>query len=229
MRFAAYWVPDETSALWHFGCRWLGRDAATGATFPALDARHGAITADPRRYGFHATLKAPIALCEGRSADDVGDALAAVAARFAPFTTAAWVLADIDGFLALVPDPDIEGGRPTRLHALADACVLALEPLRRPASPAEIARRSPERLPPLARAYLHRFGYPWVFETFYTHMTLTCRLAQPERETVAGALRCRLRALPAEPYRFDAIALFVEERPGGPFRLAGKFPLGAQR
>lgn len=228
MRYAAYWAPPRGSPLARFGARWLGRDALTGERF-AAEARHRAITADARRYGLHATLKAPIALADGATGADVARALAGLAARFTPFATPPWVLADIDGFLALVPDPTIEAGRPALLHALADAAVLALEPLRRPADAAETARRRPERLSPAGRENLRRFGYPWVFEAFFAHLTLSCRLERPERDAVAARLRGELAALPALPLAFHEIALFIEETPGAPLRHAASFPLGAQR
>ena len=227
MRYAAYWAPPSTSALWRFAARWLGRDPETDETFAAPDARHAAVTEEARRYGFHATLKAPIALAEGFSEADVVQALGGVAARFTPFATAPWVLANIDGFLALVPDPTIAAGRPAPLHALADACVLALEPMRRALSEADIARRRPARLDPVARGYLDRFGYPWVLEKFFAHLTLSCRLDAAEREAVAAQLRVELAGLPAEPMPVHEIALFIEDAAGGPFRLAQKFPLGA--
>lgn len=229
MRYAAYWAPEADSPLWRFACRWLGRDPATGTTYPAPDARHAAITEDARRYGFHATLKAPITPADGVSQADVIGTLTELARRFTPFATAPWVLHSIDGFLALVPDPTIEAGRPRALHALADACVLALEPLRRPANAADIARRRPERLDPVARDCLLRFGYPWVLEKYFAHLTLTCRLDPPEREAVARQLRAELAALPAGPMAFHDIALFIEDVPGGPFRLAERIPLGPQR
>lgn len=225
-RYAAYWAPPRDGALSRLAARWLGRDAATGEAFAAPSPRHAEITAEAARYGFHATLKAPIALAEGFSEADALAAMAGVARRFTPFATAPWVLADIEGFLALVPDPTIEAGRPKEFHALADACVLALEKLRRAATEAEIARRRPERLDAQARENLLRFGYPWVFEKFFAHLTLTCRLDQPERAQVATALRAHLAAVPPAPFAVHEIALFVEPAPGAPFRLARTFPLG---
>ena len=70
-RFAIYYAPDPASALWQRASTWLGRDAAGGADLAQPEvagltaedfARH---TADPRHYGFHATLKAPFALADG--------------------------------------------------------------------------------------------------------------------------------------------------------------------
>jgi hypothetical protein len=226
VRFAAYWAPPATSPLAQIAAHWLGRDAESAATFPPPDARHAAITADAARYGFHATLKAPIALADGAGEDDVIDALTRVARRFPPFATAPWLLADLHGFLALIPDPAIEAGRPRALHALADACVLALEPLRRPPSAEEVARRRPERFDSRERALFDAYGYPHVFDRFQAHLTLTCRLDPAERAAVAVHLRALLAPLPADPWAFHEIAAFVEDVAGGPFRLARRIRLG---
>ena len=93
-RYAVYFVPEPGAPLARFGAAWLGYDIAGGkaAARPALAGvpaeRLEAITAEPRRYGFHATLKPPFSLAEGTSAaalDAAVAALAALAARIAPF------------------------------------------------------------------------------------------------------------------------------------------------
>ena len=64
-RVALYWAPAVDDPLHRLGSAWLGRDAETGASIaqpsiPGLDLP--ALTADPRRYGLHATLKPPFHL-----------------------------------------------------------------------------------------------------------------------------------------------------------------------
>src|SRR4051812_29789724 len=61
-RLALYWAPEVDDPLHHLGSAWLGRDAESGAPvpqpkLPGLDL--AALTADPRGYGLHATLKPP--------------------------------------------------------------------------------------------------------------------------------------------------------------------------
>ncbi|HEY0291217.1 MAG TPA: DUF1045 domain-containing protein, partial [Hansschlegelia sp.] len=84
-RYAIYYAPAPGTPLWSFGSSVLGYDAATGAAKPPL-APPGVgpedwarITAQPRRYGFHATLKAPFHLTAGRTEAE----LLAMAANFA--------------------------------------------------------------------------------------------------------------------------------------------------
>ena len=220
-RYAAYWAPPADSALWRLGCGWLGRDPETGQDLELPEARR-AITADARRYGFHATLKPPFALADGTTEAGLVAAMARLARNFTPFLIPCLELTDLDGFLALCP-PD----RPQPLHALADACVAGLEPFRRPADAAEIARRRPERLGAQERAALVRWGYPHVFETFRAHLTLTARLEAGARQEVAAELRHFLAPLPAGPVLVDQIALFKEPAPGAPFRLVRRFNLAA--
>ncbi len=219
-RYAAYWAPPADGTLWRLGCAWLGRDPESCADLPSPEARRP-ITADPRRYGFHATLKPPFALADGASEAALVAAMARLAEGFTPFLVPEWRLTDLDGFLALCPSD-----RPQPLHALADACVAGLEQFRRPANMAEIARRRPERFSPRERALLHRWGYPHVFDTFRAHLTLTTRLDPALRARVVAELRLFLAPLPPGPVLVDQLALFVEPEPGAPFRLARRFSFG---
>lgn len=64
---------------------------------------HAAPTRGPRRYGLHATPKAPFRLAPGRSEADLADAVTALAVPLAPAQAAGLTLSRVDGFLALVP------------------------------------------------------------------------------------------------------------------------------
>ena len=75
-RYALYYAPPPGTALAAFGARWLGRDP-DGAEAPAspelarvTPGEWRRAVALPRRYGFHATLKAPFSLAEGRMTSD---------------------------------------------------------------------------------------------------------------------------------------------------------------
>ena len=67
-RYAIYFVPPAETEFFRFGSAVLGYDCYTGGSVkrPAiLDAEPelwDRLTAEPRRYGFHATLKAPFNL-----------------------------------------------------------------------------------------------------------------------------------------------------------------------
>ena len=70
-RYAVYFAPHPGSLGWLAGSHWLGRCAAQLQPLQQLaikgvsaDDLHR-LTAAPRRYGWHATLKAPFALAPG--------------------------------------------------------------------------------------------------------------------------------------------------------------------
>ena len=85
LRYAVYLAPPPESALWRFGSAVVGRDAASGEPrlgfapdgFDAAAWRD--MTTEPRRYGFHATIKAPFRLAEDASLSDLSAALAELA------------------------------------------------------------------------------------------------------------------------------------------------------
>ncbi len=68
MRYAIYFTPPKDSPLTRLAASWLGRDPFTGASVPPpsvtglTPAEIAFHTAAARRYGFHATLKAPFLL-----------------------------------------------------------------------------------------------------------------------------------------------------------------------
>ncbi|MBH0238558.1 DUF1045 domain-containing protein [Methylobrevis albus] len=226
MRYALYFTPPPGDDLARLGARWLGRDAFTGAAtaqpeIAGLDAEAFAeITAEPRRYGFHGTLKAPFALHEGQSEVALFAAAEAFARATPAFEAGPMHVADLRGFLAVVPAgpaPDLDG--------FAAACVEAFEPFRAPLSPAQLARRHASGLTPRQADYVDRWGYPYVFEEFRFHMTLTRRLEPDLARTVLAAAAAHFGVALADPVRGTHLAIFVERAPGAPFEVAALFPL----
>lgn len=224
-RYALYFAPPRGSALDRFGSAWLGRDAWTDSAVtraPATGfdgARLAALTAAPRRYGFHATLKAPFALAKGVSADTLAEDLAAFAGSRAPVAAGSLQLSELRGFIALIL---AEGSQHVR--SLADACVERFQPLARALTEAEIRRRR-DGLTPRQRAQLEAWNYPYVFDDYQFHMTLTGPTRPSEIAALTEALRPPLAALLDEPLVIDAVTLFVESRPGADFTIVDRFPL----
>ncbi|HEY7577426.1 MAG TPA: DUF1045 domain-containing protein, partial [Acetobacteraceae bacterium] len=129
-RVAVYYAPQPDDVLSTVSATWLGRDPLSGETVPQPDVANIAeITAEPRLYGFHATLKPPMHLAVGRTWQDVVAAATALAARIAPFELPSLSVHDVFGFLAL---RETVASEP--LQALADACIEQLDPLRAPPS-----------------------------------------------------------------------------------------------
>lgn len=221
MRVALYWAPGVDDPLHELGSHWLGRDAETGATLrqPSLDSLDIAeLTADARGYGLHATLKPPFRLRS--SWGEVRKAALEVALRTRPFALPPLRLAEHHGFLALV-----ETRKSPELQALCDACVMSLDTHRAEPTEAEIARRRPERLTERQRAYLQLWGYHYVLEEWWFHVTLSRRLTPEERAVVEPALAAHLGDVPRMPRRVTELCLFTQAAQGTPFLIAERLPL----
>ncbi len=188
---------------------------------PGLPAEPERLTADPRRYGFHGTLRAPFRPAPGLSTGDIAAAVAALAARLPAIRCDGLALEDLNGFLALVPT-----GCEAALMELGAAVVEGTEALRAPLSMEEIARRRPETLSPRQRELLNRWGYPFVFEEFRPHLTLTGELPDAEAAAVEAALAPVLAPLLPRPFVADSLCLFGEAADGR-FRLLHRYPLAA--
>lgn len=227
MRYAIYFVPALESALWRFGCESIGYDAATGRDVPLPNvdgispADVEAATSEPRRYGFHATMKPPFELAAGQDADVLHEAAAAFAAAHQPFTIPGLRVAALGRFLALIP-----AERSAELQALAGDCVEAFEPFRAPLSDADRARRLAKPLTPRQQEYVNTWGYPYVFEEFRFHMTLTGPLDEHLREAFLPDLTRRYAPIDtAVP--IDGIALCHQPDRQSRFRLVEHFTFGA--
>jgi len=220
-RVAVYYTPDRDDPLFAAGATWLGRDPESTAPAPRPDLPGiDAITAEPRVYGFHATLKPPMRLAEGCSWSDLMGAGRTLAGRIAPFDLPTLAVADVHGFLALR-----ETSPCPALQAFADACVEQLDGFRAPPSDAELTRRRNGRLSAAEEAMLTRWGYPYVFETWFFHMTLTRRLSEAEKSVWRPAAEAHFAPALSLKRRVADLCLFVQPAPGGDFVIAERLPL----
>lgn len=221
-RFAVYYAPRPGA----FATRangWLGWDPAVGETLaqpcvPGI-ADPAGITADPRRYGFHGTIRAPFRLAEGVTPDAAAATAEALAARLAPVTCEGLVLENLHGFLALTPK-----GCEAALLELGAAVVEATNALCAPLTETELARRRPESLSPRQRELLGRWGYPFVMEEFRFHLTLTDRLPAGEVAPVRAALAAHFADVLPQPFAIEDLCLFGEDA-AGRFHLLHRYAL----
>ncbi len=222
-RFAVYYAPRPgefatvTAAL-------LGWDNTQGRSVPlsnltGLPAPLADLTTDPRKYGFHGTIRAPFRPALGCTTDDVADAVRAVSCQFPPAVCTGLQLVNLHGFLALVPMGDTSA-----LNNLAAEVVRATNHLRAPLTPAEIARRRPDSLTPEERDLLDRWGYPFVMGAFQFHLTLTNRLSDSQVAQVAPILSSYLGPSLPEPFVVEDLCLFGEDGKGR-FHLLHRFAL----
>ncbi|MBO9512567.1 MAG: DUF1045 domain-containing protein [Variovorax sp.] len=226
-RYAIYWAPDAAHPLWAAGCRWLGRDPSLPMGMDGLEPPHPDIVATPARYGFHATLKAPIRLAAGTSFADLRQAAAALAGRHRVFDMPALGVAWLQDFLAVRPLAPLDAAHP--LRRLADACVAELDAFRAPAPADEIARRAAQAADAASLARIERWGYAHVFDAWRFHMTLSDPFGDPNAEP-ARRLEHDARAWfshsLAQPLRCTALCIFHEPAGSAPLRLVERLPLG---
>ena len=225
MRIALYFAPPAQARLSSTAATWLGRDAWGGAARrPHIDgfdtAELDRLTAEPRRYGFHATLKPPFRLAGGRTLEGLRAAVQDFSAAAPAVVIPALDLRRIGGFFALVPDRELPA-----LQGLAAAVVRQFEPFRAPLSDEEVARRRPDRLTLRQREHLSAWGYPYVFDEFRFHMTLTGPVEEHRRDDVEAVLRERFGVFIGRPLAVDALCLFVEPNPPGDFVVESTYPL----
>ncbi|MGN8153063.1 DUF1045 domain-containing protein [Agrobacterium sp. 22094] len=221
MRYALFFSPSATDSLTETASRWLGRNAFSGEGFDDY-ASFADVTEEPRRYGFHATLKAPFELAEGRHESELVEAFSAFAASHAAFDIPEIVIGSLGPFFALVP---------ATLHQplqdfTADV-VRHFEPFRAPLSERDIARRKPETLSESQRANLHRWGYPYVMDDFRFHMTLTGPVSEARRQEMGDILSKTFSGFIHSPLTISGLGLFVEKERGEAFTVHSWQPLAA--
>lgn len=228
MRYALYFTPEAGSELATLGDTWLGRSPATGKAmeqpdFPGLPGSDFArFTGPARRYGFHGTLKAPFRLAKGVSEAELVEAVRAFASETPAFDIAGLRVDLLEGFLALTPD-----GPAHELNSFADSVVEHFEPFRDALTESEIERRNPDRLSSAELKNLLRWGYPYVFDLFRFHMTLSTRLPESDSPRVMSAATQYFEQALNGPVPVRTLALFVEPEPGAPFQIHSRMPLAA--
>jgi Protein of unknown function (DUF1045) len=230
-RYALYLTPPPVSDLWRFGCDVVGRDPVAGAScegfslegYPPDSWR--SITSDARRYGFHATLKAPFSLRLDLDPADLFDSVAKFARKHSPFDAGELRVGVVKAghglsFVALKPEGELK-----ELRSFEASVVRGLDQLRAPFVETGHEYRGSKRLTPRQAYYLHAWGYPYVLDEFDPHFTLTNAI--PDAGRVARllewdfGLRVASRAL-----HVDALTLFEQSESGGEFRILHRFPLG---
>jgi putative phosphonate metabolism protein len=219
-RYAVYFAPHPNSALWRFGSAVLGYDAATGEDVAPLVPDGWnlgdwmAATAEPRRYGFHATLKAPFRLATDRTEATLAAALARFSQEYSAPVPIRLQVNILDGFVALVPTES------AGIAALEATVLRAFDAFRAPLTAQERARRRPETLTLRQAKALDAWGYPYVLDDFRFHMTLTGRLQADRAESTRAALaELAERAGLGRETAVDRLALFRQPTPADRFTI----------
>jgi putative phosphonate metabolism protein len=220
VRYAIYFSPAKDHPLTEAASRWLGRNAFSGTLYDDHDD-YADMTEEPRRYGFHATLKAPFELAEKYSEAELLSAFEDFAASRSVFEIPRVVVGALGPFYALVPDRIYQP-----LQDFAAEIVDHFDRFRAPLSETDIARRRPQMLTESQRQNLSLWGYPHVMDDFRFHMTLTGRIDETEQPAMQEVLSARFSEFVDKPLTISGLALFIEETRGAPFTVHSWHPLG---
>ncbi|GHB38174.1 hypothetical protein GCM10007094_29400 [Pseudovibrio japonicus] len=227
MRYSIYFTHPQSAKLTKLGSQWLGRSAFSNNSMehPSLTGieptRLQSLTINARRYGFHATMKPPFKLAEGRSPDDVKAAFTAFAKQTPAFTIKGLAPNFLGKFLALTPNQPSD-----QLNQLAAQCIKEFDHLRAPLSEKDIKRRRKAKLTPQQDAYMLQWGYPYIFEHFHFHMTLSQPLEdESERQALKAAAEEHFEPVIHQKISISHLALCVEPEADAPFQVIEIKPL----
>lgn len=223
-RYAVYYLPDP-GPLAEFGASWLGWDVLNGEsvdhpklTDETLDVAE--LTATPRKYGFHGTIKPPFYLSAGHSAIQLFETVETLCSKLPPVQLDGLKLATLGTFLALKPTSD-----QAILSRLASRVVMELDPFRSPPSSAELTRRRGSSLSPTQEANLSTWGYPYVMNDFRFHMTLTGSIQDKDlRDRTFSALAPLVEPTLTQPFEITSLCLAGADDTGR-FQLIERFDL----
>ena len=212
-RYAIYFVPKGKLAK--FGRAWLGWDCRKGQYIssenafsePLADREY--FTKKPRKYGLHATLKAPFRLQTTQNEPALRSAFHGFCNHQKPAASGNLTLSEQGGFISLRPQR-----QSAALFELGKNCLEAFDPFRAPLDQNELNRRRNACLNPRQNDFLHQWGYPYVLQEFQFHITLSSRLSILQREKIIPALKNLLAHELDCPLIIAHLALMGEDRNG---------------
>jgi len=226
-RYAVYFVPNIEQQWWAHASQWLGR-CAVSQQFSAQpliaevsSKRFAEFTEHPRRYGFHATMRAPFVLANEYQPSDLISHVSALCQHLKPFVLPRLRVTLLEQFLALVPERDV-----SQITLLEQQCVTQLNDYAEPLGPEELVRRRSAGLSSHEDALLLRWGYPYVLDRFRFHCSLTGSLAKASPQEVSALTQAAYQHFDHLPLCvFDSLAIFAEPTQGADFVLLEQCPL----
>ena len=231
-RYAIYYTPAEGHPITRLGSEWLGRNAYTGdrikrREFPDItDDDIDRLTSSPSHYGFHATMKAPFELKPDRTEAELVQHLHGFAQK-QPVFDVNLAVRSLGQFLALRLTSNYDA-----MRALHEACVKDFDGFRAELSYDDIERRRKANLSPEQDARMLEWGYPYIFDDFRWHMTLSSRIvSESTRERLHALLEDYFRPALMSPLRVDGIAVYRQVDRRAPFNIIERatFPALAEQ
>ena len=210
-RYAIYYVPSN-NLFYKLGSSWLGWDTISGqpASQPETDSAVNIqkITEAPRKYGLHATIKAPFRLGNNVNALELERQLEILCGSIKPIEFKL-KLSELSGFFALTPT--VKNTEIRNLHAKV---VRKLDYFRAQPTKEEIIKRRENQLTSEQDQNLIKWGYPYIFEDFYFHITLTGKIPEDLRNKVKDEIENFFQPVLQQKINLSELALVGEATDG---------------
>lgn len=204
------------------GSSWLGWDTISGqpASQPETDSAVNIqkITEAPRKYGLHATIKAPFRLANNVTVLELEQQLKILCGAIKPVEFNL-KLSELSGFFALTPTV-----KNTELRKLHTKVVRELDYFRAQPTKEEIIKRRENQLTSEQDQNLIKWGYPYIFENFYFHITLTGKIPEDFRNKVKGKIENFFQPVLQQKINLSELALVGEAKDGN-FYVIRQMPL----
>jgi len=220
-RYAIYYVPSN-NLFYKLGSSWLGWDTISGQ--PASQPEAGSavniqeITDAPRKYGLHATIKAPFRLANNVTVLELEQQFKILCGSIKPIVFNL-KLSELSGFFALTPTV-----KNTELRKLHSKVVRELDYFRAQPTKEEIIKRRENQLTSEQDQNLIKWGYPYIFEDFYFHITLTGKIPEDFRNKVKDEIENFFQPVLQQKINLSELALVGEAKDGN-FYVIRQMPL----
>jgi putative phosphonate metabolism protein len=222
-RVAIFYAPGSQTPLANFGAQWLGWDVEHAKSVPhpdidGLPAPISDLVATPQKYGFHGTLKAPFRLHENQTLDNLRDAMKAFSEQHRKFFIGQMKVAKLGSFVAIIQENPSD-----EFANFASNIVTHFEDYRAPLTDEDIAKRRKAKLTPRQDELMLKWGYPFIFDQFKFHLTLTGKLSEQNAKSVCDRLTDHLKPILDTPVEAIDLCLYGE-REDGRFEIIERFP-----
>ena len=221
-RYAVYYTPQD-DLFYNLGSSWLGWDTVLRRPLSQPEISNNIniekITETPRKYGLHATIKAPFRLSDGVCASELERQLRTLCLSLKPIEFSLEV-SELNGFFAFTPTV-----KNTEIRELHTKVVRELDEFRAPSTKDELIKRRRNQLTSEQDQNLKKWGYPYIFEDFYFHITLTGKIPGNLKNTVANEIKKFFEPVLQRKIFLSELAL-VGEGNDGNFNVICQTPFG---
>ncbi len=228
-RYGIFFAPHDDSPLGVYGATVLRRKATSTNEWvnPLIPISFEntpvwrACIERPAHYGFHATINAPFELHDQHSTEELFDDIRAFCKQQQPL-----LLTNIAPRLTHRYDALAFDDQPADIKNFAATCATRFEKYRAPLTAADTKRRQKKALSASQIKHLQTYGYPYVFDDFNFHMTLSGTMPDDDNGFLRWLGVLFWEMVPETP-RLDRLSVFKQEDRKSAFTRIADFPFSA--